>query len=76
MVKDNKGNLHQRPMHENRAIRQIFFVTASSARAVPAQHGPVLHNLQKMPSTGNWTRGMLTEHAPMSRLLFLFTNFC
>ncbi|KAM0047370.1 hypothetical protein Hdeb2414_s0009g00327591 [Helianthus debilis subsp. tardiflorus] len=52
MVTDNKGNLHQRPMHENRASGIFFFVTASSARAVPAQHGPVLHNLQKMPRSG------------------------
>ncbi|KAJ0466771.1 hypothetical protein HanIR_Chr14g0675891 [Helianthus annuus] len=32
MVKDTKGSLNQHSMHKNRASRQFFFITASSAR--------------------------------------------
>ena len=48
MVKDTKGNLNQRPMYKNRASRKFFFITASSARAVSRQHGPMLNYLQKI----------------------------
>ncbi|MFS8021100.1 hypothetical protein Hanom_Chr16g01423451 [Helianthus anomalus] len=57
MMEATKGNLNPHPMHKNRATRQFFFITASSAwgRAQPTR--PVPNDLQKMPSSGNWTRG-------------------
>ncbi|MFS7987896.1 hypothetical protein Hanom_Chr11g01028211 [Helianthus anomalus] len=32
MVEVTKGNLKPHPMHKNRASRQFFFITTSSAR--------------------------------------------
>ncbi|MFS7909714.1 hypothetical protein Hanom_Chr02g00097831 [Helianthus anomalus] len=57
MVKDTKGSLNQHPKHKNRAFRQFFFITACSARGRAHPTRPVPKVLQKMPSSGTWTRG-------------------
>ncbi|KAJ0865780.1 hypothetical protein HanRHA438_Chr12g0544271 [Helianthus annuus] len=57
MVKDTKGSLNQHPMRKNRASRQFFFITASSARGRAHPTRPGAQKSAEMPSSGTWTRG-------------------
>ncbi|KAF5767110.1 hypothetical protein HanXRQr2_Chr14g0620521 [Helianthus annuus] len=57
MVKDTKGSLNQHPMRKNRASRQFFFITASSARGRAHPTRPRAQKFAEMPSSGTWARG-------------------
>ena len=76
VVMDEKGNEKNGTMHEEQSNPTKISVTEGSTRAVPNQHGPVLSPCRKSPSSGNWTRAVFSGHAPVSRLLFQFSNFC
>ena len=60
VVKDEKGNEKNGPMHKERSNPTQISITEDSTRAVLNQHGPVLNHLQKKRPV------QVTGHGPCS----------